>query len=51
MNVFFVVLCPEASEGSTGSGSGLKCLRRLGHRLKYHPTDWYLNSSGLEVLF
>ena len=28
----FMVLCRRAPEGSTGSGSGLKCLRR--HRAK-----------------
>ena len=32
--MFFVVLCPGALEGSTGSGSGLKCLRRQGYSLK-----------------
>ena len=31
------VLCPRAPEGSTGSGSGLKRLRRWGHCLKSHP--------------
>ena len=36
----FVVLCPGAAEGSVGSGSGLKNLRRRGHGLKSHPTDW-----------
>ena len=30
----FVVLCPVAPEGSTGSGSGLKRFRRRGHSLK-----------------
>ena len=31
-----MVLCSGASEGSTGSGFGLKCLRRWGHDLKSH---------------
>ena len=35
-----VVLCPGTPEGSTGSGSGLKRLRRRGNGLKSHPTDW-----------
>ena len=33
-------LCPGTPEGSTSSGSVLKCLRRQGHSLKSHPTDW-----------
>ena len=33
-------LCLGASEGSTGSGSGFKLLRRWGHSLKSHQTDW-----------
>ena len=36
----FVVLCPGTPEGSTGSGSGLKRLRRRDNGLKSHPTDW-----------
>ena len=32
-------LCPGAPEGSTGSGSGLKHLRRRSHGLNAHPTD------------
>ena len=41
-------LCPGAPEGSTGRGSGLKRLRRRGHGLKSHPTDWWspLSNSG-----
>ena len=35
-----VVLCPGTPEGSTGSSSGLKRLRRQGNGLKPHPTDW-----------
>ena len=38
--MFFVVLCPGTPEGSTGSGSVLKRLRRRGNGLKSHPTDW-----------
>ena len=38
--MLFVVLCPGTPEGSTGSGSGLKRLRRRGNGLKSHPTDW-----------
>ena len=36
----FVVLRPGTPEGSTGSGSGLKRLRRRVNGLKSHPTDW-----------
>ena len=39
--MFFVVLCLGAPEGSTGSVSGLKHLRRWGRGLKSHPTDWW----------
>ena len=35
-----MVLCPGTPEGSTGSCSGLKRLRRQGNSLKSHPTDW-----------
>ena len=48
----FVVLCLAAPKGSRiSSGSGLKCLRRLGHDLKSCPTDWEnrLLSYGLSV--
>ena len=38
--MFFVVLCPGAPEGSTGSGSGFKASRKTGHGFKSHPTDW-----------
>ena len=38
--MIFVVLCPGTPEGSTGSGSGFKHLRRRGNGLKSHPTDW-----------
>ena len=38
--LIFVVLCPGTPDGSTDSGSGLKCLRRRGNGLKSHPTDW-----------
>ena len=30
----FVVLCPGAPEGSTGSGSGFKASQKMGPRLK-----------------
>ena len=36
----FVVLCPGAWEGSRAVGLVLKGLRRRGHSLKSHPTDW-----------
>ena len=32
--MFFVVLCPGAPEGSTGSGSGFKVSQKTGQRLK-----------------
>ena len=32
--MFFVVLWPEAPEGSTGSGSGFKASQKTGQRLK-----------------
>ena len=32
--MFFVVLCPGASEGSTGSGSCSKASQRTGHSVK-----------------
>ena len=38
--MFFVVLCPRAPEGSTGSGSGFKASQKTGYSLKSHPTDW-----------
>ena len=38
--MLFVVLCPGTPEGSTGSGSSFKRLRRPGNGLKSHPTDW-----------
>ena len=38
--MLFVVLCLGAPEDSTGSGFGLKRLRRRGHSLKSHPKDW-----------
>ena len=38
--MLFVVLCPGTPEGSTGSGSDLKRLRRRGNGLKSHLTDW-----------
>ena len=44
--MFFVILCPGAPEVSTGSGSGLKHLRRWGHSLKSHPTDWETQGSN-----
>ena len=37
---FFVVLCPGAPEGSTGSGSGYEASQKTGHVFKSHPTDW-----------
>ena len=37
---FFLVLCPGAPEGSTGSGSGFKASQKTGHSFKSHPTDW-----------
>ena len=36
----FVVLCPGASEGSPAVVLILKRLRRRGHGLKSHSTDW-----------
>ena len=48
--MIFVVLCPEHLEGLTGSGSGLKRLRRRGRILKCRPTNWEsrrLNSGPL----
>ena len=36
----FVVLCPGAPEGSTGSGSDFKASQKTSHSLKSHPTDW-----------
>ena len=36
----FVVLCPGAPEGSPAVVLVLKRLRRWGHDLKSHPTDW-----------
>ena len=38
--VLFVVLCPAASEGSTGSGSGFKGSQKTRHSFKTHLTDW-----------
>ena len=35
----FLVLCPGAPEGSTGSGSGFKASQTT-HTLKSYPTDW-----------
>ena len=32
--MLFVVLCPETSKGSTGSGSGFKASQKTGRRLK-----------------
>ena len=46
----FVVLCLGAPEGSTGSGSVLKCLRRKGYCLKSHPTDWESRESNSGLL-
>ena len=37
--MFFVVLCPGAPEGSTGSCSGFKASQKTGLRFKSHPTD------------
>ena len=39
-----VVLCPGAPEGTTSSGSGLKCLRR-DHSYS-HPKDWESQGSN-----
>ena len=36
--MFFVVLCPGATEGSTVSGSGFKASQKTGHGFKSHPT-------------
>ena len=44
--IFFVVLCPGAPEGSTGSGSGFKASQKTGHGFKSHPTDW--ENPGIE---
>ena len=38
--MFFVVLCPGAPEGSTGSSFGVKASQKTGHGLKSHSTDW-----------
>ena len=46
----YVVLCPLAPEGSTSSGSGLKRLRRRGHSLNSHRTDWWSRVSDLRPL-
>ena len=43
-----MVLCPGTPDGSTGSGSGLKRLRRRGNGLKSHPTDW--EKPGIEPM-
>ena len=40
MGLYFLVLCPGAPEGSTGSGSGFKASQKTGHNFKSHPTDW-----------
>ena len=37
--MLFVVLCPGTPEGSNGSGSGLKRLRRQSNGLKSNPTN------------
>ena len=37
---FFVVLCPGAPEGSTGSSSGFKSSQKTGHDFKSHQKDW-----------
>ena len=49
----FMVLCLRAPEGSTGSGSDLKCLRRVGHGLKSRQTNWEnrLFSYGKSIKF
>ena len=39
-------LCPGAAEGSAGSNSGFKRLRKWSYGLKSHPTDW--EKSGIE---
>ena len=40
-SVFFVVLCPGAPEGSTGSCSDFKASQKTGPQLiKSRPTDW-----------
>ena len=36
----FVVLCPGAPEGSTGSGSDFKASQKTGYGLKSYPNDW-----------
>ena len=38
--MFFVVECPGALGGSTGSGSGFKPSQKKGHGFKSHPMDW-----------
>ena len=38
--VWFVFLCAGAPEGSLAVVLVLKHLRRRGHSLKSHPTDW-----------
>ena len=37
--MLFVVLCPGAPEGSTGSGSGFKASQKTGQRLKKVSSD------------
>ena len=38
--MFFVILCPGAPEGSTGSCSGFKASQTTCQGFKSHPTDW-----------
>ena len=38
--MFFVVLCPGAPEGSTGSSFGVKASQKTGQGFKSHLTDW-----------
>ena len=45
----FVVLCPEAHEGSTGCGSGFKASQKTGHSLKSYPTDWEKPGNQKEI--
>ena len=45
----FMVLCPGAPDGWTGRGSDLKNLRRWGHSLKSHPTDWWSRGWNLRT--
>ena len=48
--IVFVALCQGAPEGSTGSGSGLRCLSRQRQGLKSHLTDLWSQELNLAPL-